>query len=202
MFEQINLKYEFSELEPSIDALTMETHYGKHHKTYTTNLNDAVAKAGLEGKTIEEILKNLDAVSDPALRKAIRNNGGGYYNHNLYFATMTPGGKALPESALKTQIEKQFGSLESLKEELTKTAVGQFGSGWAFLSVTPEKELVVSGSANQDNPLSEGSANTPILGIDVWEHAYYLKYKNLRGDYVKAFFEVLDWEEVAKLYEK
>ena len=184
MFEQVKLSYSFAALEPHIDALTMETHYSKHHATYTKNFNAAVEAAGLRGS-----------------RKALRNNGGGYYNHNLYFEIMSPDKNSAPEGKLAAAIEKHFGSLEALKEKLTALAVGQFGSGWAWLSANKDGELEVSASANQDNPLMEGKGFVPILGIDVWEHAYYLKYKNLRPDYVKAFFEVLDWKKVSEKYE-
>ena len=177
MFEQVKLDYAFAALEPYIDALTMETHYSKHHATYTKNFNAAVEAAGIAGKSAEQILSSLGEVKDEASRKALRNNGGGYYNHNLYFEIMSPEKHSAPEGKLAAAIEKQFGSVEALKEKLTALAVGQFGS------------------------LMEGKGFVPILGIDVWEHAYYLKYKNLRPDYVKAFFEVLDWKKVAEKYE-
>ncbi len=201
MFEQVKLDYAFAALEPYIDALTMETHYSKHHATYTKNFNAAVEAAGIAGKSAEQILSSLGEVKDEASRKALRNNGGGYYNHNLYFEIMSPEKYSAPEGKLAAAIEKQFGSVEALKEKLTALAVGQFGSGWAWLSANKDGELQVSASANQDNPLMECKGFVPILGIDVWEHAYYLKYKNLRPDYVKAFFEVLDWKKVAEKYE-
>ena len=183
MFEQVKLDYAFAALEPYIDALTMETHYSKHHATYTKNFNAAVEAAGIAGKSAEQILSSLGEVKDEASRKALRNNGGGYYNHNLYFEIMSPEKHSAPEGKLAAAIEKQF------------------GSGWAWLSANKDGELQVSASANQDNPLMEGKGFVPILGIDVWEHAYYLKYKNLRPDYVKAFFEVLDWKKVSEKYE-
>ena len=175
MFEQVKLDYAFAALEPYIDALTMETHYSKHHATYTKNFNAAVEAAGIAGKSAEQILSSLGEVKDEASRKALRNNGGGYYNHNLYFEIMSPEKHSAPEGKLAAAIEKQFGSVEALKEKLTALAVGQFGSGWAWLSANKDGELQVSASANQDNPLMEGKGFVPILGIDVWEHALLLK---------------------------
>ena len=202
MFEQIKLPYAYDALEPHIDALTMETHYSKHHAAYTKNLNDAAQKAGLEGKEITSILSSLESISDEALRKAIRNNGGGFYNHNLYFSTMSPDGGGEPSGILKAELDQTFGSFSAFQDQLSGLAAGQFGSGWGWLSVSKEGKLVLSSSANQDNPFMEGKGNIPILGIDVWEHAYYLKYKNLRADYIKAFFQVVDWKAVADNYEK
>lgn len=181
MYKQYQLPYAYGALEPHIDALTMETHYSKHHAAYTKNLNDAAEKAGVAGRDITELLANLDSIADSGLRKAIRNNGGGYYNHNLYFSTISPDGGGEPEGAL---------------------ALGQFGSGWAWLSAAAGGKLLLSASPNQDNPIIEGSGFVPILGIDVWEHAYYLKYKNLRADYVQAFYNVIDWKAVAANYEQ
>lgn len=201
MFEQVKLDYAFADLEPYIDTLTMETHYGKHHATYTANLNAAAEKAGVADKPIEEVLSSLDSIADPAVRTAVRNNGGGFYNHNLYFANFSPNAAKAAEGKLAAQIDKQFGSLENLKEELTKKAVGQFGSGWAWLSANASGELKVSNSLNQDNPLMDGEGYIPLLALDVWEHAYYLKYKNLRAEYIKAYFEVLDWKKVSERYE-
>jgi len=202
MFEQVKLDYDFNALEPYIDTLTMETHYGKHHATYTKNFNEAVEKAGLSNKSIEEILSSLSSISDESLRNALQNNGGGYYNHNLYFSIMSPKKNTKPNLSLEEAIERDFGSLNKLIETLQNLAMGQFGSGWAFLSTDKGGKLYATKAANQNNPLMEEGQHTPILGIDVWEHAYYLKYKNLRGDYVKNFFEVLDWEKVSKNYEK
>ena len=202
MFEQIALTYDFKALEPHIDELTMVTHYTKHHAVYTKNLNDAVSKdASLSGKRIEDILSNLSSISDEGLRTAIRNNGGGFYNHNLYFGTLSPDGGGDPDGALLKQIAADFGSIDALKEKATAAAIGRFGSGWAWLSTDASGKLSVSSSPNQDNPLMEGKGLAPILGIDVWEHAYYLKYKNLRADYVKAFWNVVNWTVVAKLYD-
>ena len=202
MFEQVKLDYDFNALEPYIDTLTMETHYGKHHATYTKNFNEAVEKAGLSNKSIEEILSSLSSISDEALRNTLQNNGGGYYNHNLYFSIMSPKKNTKPNLTLEEAIERDFGSLNKLIEALQDLAMGQFGSGWAFLSTDKEGKLYATKAVNQNNPLMEEGQHTPILCIDVWEHAYYLKYKNLRGDYVKNFFEVLDWEKVSENYEK
>lgn len=201
MFEQVKLDYDFNALEPYIDTLTMETHYGKHHATYTKNFNEAVEKAGLSNKSIEEILSSLSSISDESLRNALQNNGGGYYNHNLYFSIMSPKKDTKPNLSLEEAIERDFGSLNKLIETLQNLAMGQFGSGWAFLSTDGTGKLYATKAANQNNPLMEEGKHTPILGIDVWEHAYYLQYKNLRGDYVKNFFKVLDWEKVSKNYE-
>ena len=201
MFEQVKLDYDFNALEPYIDTLTMETHYGKHHATYTKNFNEAVEKAELSNKSIEEILSSLSSISDEALRNTLQNNGGGYYNHNLYFSIMSPKKNTKPNLTLEEAIERDFGSLNKLIETLQDLAMGQFGSGWAFLSTDKEGKLYATKAANQNNPLMEEGQLTPILCIDVWEHAYYLKYKNLRGDYLKNFFEVLDWEKVSKNYE-
>lgn len=201
MFEQVKLKYNFNDLEPYIDELTMITHYQKHHAAYTNNFNAAVEKAGLVGKSAEEILVGLDQVKDEALKAQLKNNGGGYYNHNLYFKTMAPNGKKAPEGKLAEKINATFGSFEALKEKLSQAAATRFGSGWAWLSADKQGNLSVTSSPNQDNPITETKGEwTPILGIDVWEHAYYLKYKNLRGDYIKEFFNVIDWQEVENLY--
>lgn len=202
MYNQIKLPYAYDALEPHIDALTMETHYSKHHAAYTKNLNDAVQKAGIEDKEITSLLSSLDSISDEALRKAIRNNGGGFYNHNLYFSTMSPDGGGQPQGTLGSELEKTFGSFSEFQTGLSSLAAGQFGSGWGWLSANQDGKLILSSSANQDNPLMEGNGFIPILGIDVWEHAYYLKYKNLRADYIKAFFSVVDWKAVAENYDK
>jgi superoxide dismutase, Fe-Mn family len=200
MFNQIQLPYAYDALEPHIDALTMETHYSKHHAAYTKNLNDAALKAGVADKDISLLLSSLDQISDEALRKAIRNNGGGFYNHNLYFGTMSPNGGGEPNGDLKAALDQAFGSFSDFKDKLSGLAAGQFGSGWGWLSSDRNGKLILSSSPNQDNPLMEGNGHVPILGIDVWEHAYYLKYKNLRADYIKAFFEVVDWNAVAANY--
>lgn len=195
MFEQVKLSYAFDALEPQIDALTMETHYAKHHATYTKNFNDLVAQVpAFEGKSAKEILMNVQMAPEN-LRQGIINNGGGYYNHNLYFESMAPGGKA-PSGKLAEKINAEFGSLAALQEKLHAAAIGQFGSGWAWL-VLEDGKLKVTASANQNSPLNEGNPNL-LLPVDVWEHAYYLKYKNLRADHVTAYFQVVDWDVVAK----
>ena len=200
MFEQYKITYGYDALEPHMDAETVETHYGKHHVTYTTNFNKAVEDAGLTGKTVEEILGSLDSVADEAKRTALRNNGGGYYNHNLFFEELTPGGSKEPTGELADMINGTFGSFDELKEKMTALAIGQFGSGWAWLEKDAEGNLFVSNSGNQDNPISLGTGHTPILTIDVWEHAYYLKYKNLRPSYVEAIWNLINWDIVAAKY--
>ncbi len=197
MFQQITLPYSYDALEPVIDALTVETHFGKHHAAYTKNFNDAAEKAGA-------LLASLDKVEDPALRKALRNNGGGFYNHNLYFSTLSPVAEAAkaPTGALLEKINATFGSVDECKAQLSAAAAGQFGSGWSWLSANAAGDLMISASPNQDNPISEGTGFVPILAIDVWEHAYYLKYKNLRPDYIKALFDIIDWKKVEALYAK
>ncbi|MBQ5330584.1 MAG: superoxide dismutase [Oscillospiraceae bacterium] len=199
MFEQVKLPYSFDALEPFIDTATMETHYGKHHAAYTKVFSEAAAKAGLEGKSAEEILSDLESVPDAALRKVLRNNGGGYLNHNIYFEALSPSPKKAPEGKLAECIDKTFGSLDALKEKLTAAALGQFGSGWAWLTVSKKGELEVVSTPNQDNPYSL-DLGTPLVALDVWEHAYYLKYRNLRGEYIKNFFEVLDWSVAEKRF--
>lgn len=202
MFEQVKLGYATNGLEPQIDQLTIETHYGKHHALYTKNLNDAAEKAGVADKDIEDLLASLDSVSDEALRKALRNNGGGFYNHNLYFSTLSAEKNTEPVGDLKVKIDEKFGDYATLKEKLTALALGQFGSGWAWLSANKAGDLMVSASPNQDNPISEGTGYIPILAIDVWEHAYYLNYKNLRADYVAKLFEIIDWKLVEANYQR
>ncbi|MFV0350934.1 MAG: superoxide dismutase [Oscillospiraceae bacterium] len=202
MFTQAVLPYAFDALEPHIDALTMETHYGKHHATYTKNLNDAAAKAGIEGKEIEAVLADWKKNAEESTKTIVRNNGGGFYNHNLYFLHLSPNGGKEPQGELAQRINSTFGSFADFKDQISKAAVGQFGSGWAWLSANASGDLQVSASPNQDNPLLETEGIwRPILGIDVWEHAYYLKYKNVRPDYVKAFFEVVNWDKVAENYQ-
>ena len=201
MFEQIKLDYATDALEPWIDQITIETHHGKHHATYTKNFNDLVEKAGLTGKSAEEILAHLDTV-DASLRQGLKNQGGGYYNHNLYFEMFSPNPAKAPTGKLADAINKKFGSLEACKEEISKLATAQFGSGWAWLSTDKSGVLTVSKTDNQDNPISEGTGMIPLIAFDVWEHAYYLKYKNLRPDYINAFWEVLDWGKVSARYEE
>lgn len=197
-FELAALPYAFDALEPFIDARTMEIHHGKHHKAYTDNLNNAIAGTEWEGKTIEDILSNLDKV--PADKKgAIQNNGGGYWNHNLFWDILKKNDGAMPSGALGDAIATTFGSFEAFKEQFSKAAMTRFGSGWAWLVVTAEGGLKVTSSPNQDNPVMTGEG-TPILGLDVWEHAYYLNYQNRRADYVAAFFSVVNWDRVAELY--
>ena len=199
MLELPSLSYAYDALEPNIDARTMEIHHSKHHNGYTTNLNNAIANTSLSDKSIEEILNGLDLNN-----KALRNNGGGYYNHSLFWKIMSPNGGGIPSGALASAIDSAFGSFESFKTEFTKAAATQFGSGWAWLCVHSDGTVKVCATANQDNPLMPGigCAGTPILGIDVWEHAYYLNYQNRRPDYIEAFFSVIDWNEVSKLYTK
>ena len=196
-FELPKLKYSFDALEPHIDAKTMEIHHDKHHAGYTSKLNDAIKGTDQEGKTIENILRNLD-MDD----KAVRNNGGGYYNHNLYWEIMTPNGGGKPSGDLATAIDKKFGSFDAFKDAFSKAGATQFGSGWAWLCVQEGGSLEVCSSPNQDNPLMPGvgCGGTPILGMDVWEHAYYLKYQNQRPAYIEAFFNVINWDEVSKRY--
>lgn len=201
MFEQIKLEYAFDALEPYIDTQTMEIHYGKHHAAYTANLNKLAEKAGKTDESIEEILVKVAEVEDIELRTGLRNNAGGYYNHNLYFKQIAPGGSNIPAGKLAARIDETFGSFDSLKEKLTTLAMGQFGSGWAWLSKTPDGNLYASKTDNQDNPISLHTGHTPIMCIDVWEHAYYLKYRNMRASYVDALWNVINWDIVGKLYE-
>ncbi|WP_428230631.1 superoxide dismutase [Flavobacterium sp.] len=197
-FELPQLPYAYDALEPHIDARTMEIHYTKHHNAYTTNLNAAIAGTDLEGKTIENILINLDKSN-----AAVRNNGGGYYNHNLFWTVMSPDGGGLPTGDLLAAIEASFGTFEEFKAKFAKAGATQFGSGWAWLTVQKGGKLEVVGTPNQDNPLMPevaGNGGTPILGMDVWEHAYYLNYQNRRPDYIEAFFSVINWTEVARRF--
>ncbi|MBP9792848.1 MAG: superoxide dismutase [Flavobacterium sp.] len=195
-FELPQLPYAYDALEPHIDARTMEIHHSKHHNAYTTNLNAAIAGTDLEGKSIEEILKNLDMT-----KAAVRNNGGGFYNHNLFWTVMSPNGGGLPTGELASAIDAAFGSFDEFKATFSKAGATQFGSGWAWLCVKDGK-LEVCGTPNQDNTLMPGvgCGGTPILGMDVWEHAYYLNYQNRRPDYIEAFFNVINWAEVARRY--
>lgn len=195
-FELKALPYAFDALEPYIDAKTMEIHHDKHHGTYTSNLNAALQGTALEGKSIEEVLKNISA--HPV---AVRNNGGGFYNHNFFWEIMTPGGAKQPEGELLKSLESAFGSYQGFKDAFTKAALTRFGSGWAWL-VKQGESLVISSTPNQDNPLMDLAEvkGTPVLGVDVWEHAYYLKYQNRRPEYVDAFFNVINWDEVTKRF--
>lgn len=198
-FELPKLPYAFDALEPHIDAKTMEIHHDKHHQGYTDKLNDAIKGTDKEGKTIENILTNLDMDN-----KAVRNNGGGYYNHNLFWTIMSPNGGGKPSGDLADAIDSAFGSFEDFKEKFSEAAKTQFGSGWAWLCVHKGGKVDVCSTPNQDNPLMPqiGCGGTPILGLDVWEHAYYLKYQNKRPDYVGAFWNVINWEEVSANYAK
>ncbi len=195
-FELPKLGYDYSALEPHIDARTMEIHHTKHHQAYTDKLNDAVKGSSLEGKSIEEILKNVSGQS-----AAVRNNGGGYYNHNLYWKILAPGGASNPEGDLSDAINESFGSLQNFRDAFVQAALTQFGSGWAWL-VLQNNKLVVSSTPNQDNPLMDVAdvQGKPILGVDVWEHAYYLKYQNKRPDYVNAFWNLINWDEVTRRF--
>jgi Fe-Mn family superoxide dismutase len=196
-FELPSLSYAYDALEPNIDARTMEIHHSKHHNGYTTNLNNAIANTPLENQSIEEILSSIDLDN-----KAVRNNGGGFYNHRLFWEIMSPQGGGTPSGDLGSAIEAAFGSFEDFKTVFSKAAATQFGSGWAWLCVHKDGSLEVCATANQDNPLMPGigCSGKPILGIDVWEHAYYLNYQNRRPDYINAFFNVIDWNKVGELF--
>ena len=196
-FELPKLKYSYDSLEPHIDSKTMEIHHGKHHAGYTNNLNNAISGSELENHSIEEILKNLNMENS-----ALRNNAGGYYNHNLFWDILSPSGGGKPNGRLLESINNGFESFENFKEEFSKAAATRFGSGWAWLCVHENGTLKVCSTANQDNPLMPGIGfdGFPILGIDVWEHAYYLNYQNRRPDYINAFFNIINWEKVNEKY--
>ncbi len=198
-FELPQLPYANDALEPHIDAKTMEIHHGKHHSGYTSKLNDALEGSTMASESIESILKNLDMNN-----AALRNHGGGYYNHCLFWQVMGPNGAQAPTGALSQAIEEAFGSFEDFKTAFSNAAATRFGSGWAWLCVHKGGQLEVCSSANQDNPLMPGigCGGTPILGLDVWEHAYYLNYQNRRPDYIGAFFNVINWEKVSKRFEQ
>jgi len=191
------LSYAYDALEPHIDAQTMEIHYSKHHQTYINNLNAALEGTSYAEVPVEELLARLDEMP-PSLHGALINQGGGHANHTLFWTVMSPSGGGEPHGELAAAIEAELGSFAAFKEAFTKAALSRFGSGWAWLSVTPQRTLVVESSANQDSPLMHG--NTPILGLDVWEHAYYLRYQNRRPEYIGAFYNVIDWDEVARRY--
>ncbi|SNS60274.1 superoxide dismutase, Fe-Mn family [Belliella buryatensis] len=195
-FELPKLPYDFNALEPHIDAKTMEIHHGKHHNAYVTNLNNAIAGTDLEGKSLEELMKVAGS------NAAVRNNGGGHYNHSLFWTILAPNGGGQPSGDLAAAIDAKFGSFDAFKEEFNKAAATRFGSGWAWLCVDEKKELCVCSSPNQDNPLMDVAEcpGTPILGLDVWEHAYYLNYQNRRPDYVGAFWNLVNWDEVSKRF--
>jgi Fe-Mn family superoxide dismutase len=193
------LPYPYDALEPHIDARTMEIHHTKHHATYITNLNNALqGHAALADQPIEQVLQDLNAVPE-GVRMAVRNNGGGHANHTLFWTVMGPGGGGEPSGALAAAISQAFGGFVGFKEEFSKAGMTRFGSGWSWLAVAPGGELKVLSTANQDTPLSDGL--TPILGLDVWEHAYYLKYQNRRADYVAAWWNVVNWTEVTRRFE-
>ena len=197
-FELPKLDYAYDALEPNIDAKTMEIHHSKHHNGYTSKLNSAISGSELEGKSIEEIMDNLDMSNS-----ALRNNGGGYYNHSLFWKVISPIDKGELTGELKQAIMNEFGSLDVFKSTFSKAAATQFGSGWAWLCVKKGGSVEVCSTPNQDNPLMSGigCGGVPILGIDVWEHAYYLNYQNRRPDYINAFFDLINWKEASKRYE-
>ena len=195
-FELPNLPYAHDALNPHIDTATMEIHHGKHHAAYIAKLNAAVSGSEMEGKSLEELIKNHTNVA------AVRNNGGGHWNHSLFWKVMSPTGGGTPQGALATAIDDAFGSFEKFKEAFSNAGATQFGSGWAWLCVGNGGKLEVCSTANQDNPLMPGLGceGLPILGLDVWEHAYYLNYQNRRPDYINAFFNVVNWEEVSRRF--
>ncbi|EEG43691.1 Superoxide dismutase [Flavobacteria bacterium MS024-3C] len=197
-FELPQLDYAHDALEPHVDARTMEIHHGKHHQGYTNNLNAAIAGSAMEGASIETILADLDLNNG-----AVRNNGGGFYNHNLFWKSMAPNGGGTPSGDLAAAIDASFGSFNAFKETFSKAAATRFGSGWAWLCVHKGGKLEVCSTPNQDNPLMPGigCGGFPILGLDVWEHAYYLNYQNRRPDYVNAFFNVINWSNATALFE-
>ncbi|MFD2938129.1 superoxide dismutase [Spirosoma flavum] len=193
------LPYPSDSLEPNIDKQTMEIHHGKHHNAYVTNLNNAIAGTEMENKSIEDLLASVSKAPI-----AVRNNGGGHYNHTLFWNTISGSGGGQPTGTLAEAISQKFGSFDAFKEEFTKAATTRFGSGWAWLIVTPEGELAITSSPNQDNPLMDIAEvkGFPVIGLDVWEHAYYLKYQNRRPDYIAAYFNVVDWSAAEKRYQQ
>lgn len=193
------LPYPANALEPYIDEQTMNIHHDRHHNTYVTNLNAALESApALQNKSVEELISDLGSVPEN-IRTAVRNNGGGHANHSLFWTVIGPGGGGTPSGAVASAIDNDLGGFDKFKEEFTKAAATRFGSGWAWLVVGKDGKLAVTSTPNQDNPLSEGQ--TPILGLDVWEHAYYLKYQNKRPDYIAAFWNIINWDEVNRRYE-
>lgn len=193
------LPYSYEALEPHLDRETMEIHHTKHHQTYINNINAAIEGTEWESLTVEQLVSKINDV--PAnLKAVVTNNGGGHANHSLFWTVLAPEAGGAPNGKLAAAIDAELGGLDTFKDAFVKAALTRFGSGWAWLSVTPEKKLVVESSGNQDSPLMHG--NTPILGLDVWEHAYYLKYQNRRAEYISAFFNVVNWAEVARRYEE
>ncbi|MGI9570548.1 MAG: superoxide dismutase [Desulfobulbia bacterium] len=193
------LSYAKDALEPHIDARTMEIHHDKHHNGYVTNLNKALEGSGVAEQSIEDLCRSIDQVPEN-IRTAVRNNGGGHANHSLFWTIMSPTGGGQPEGALAAAVDSELGGFQQFQEAFSKAAATRFGSGWAWLSVDGAGKLVIESTPNQDNPTMDG--RTPILGLDVWEHAYYLKYQNLRPSYITAFFSVIDWKEVARRYDQ
>lgn len=192
------LTYAYDALEPHIDAKTMEIHHTKHHQTYINNINAAIEGTTWENLSVEELVSKVNEV--PAdIKNVVINNGGGHANHSLFWTVMSPEGGGEPVGEIAEAINTQLGGFDAFKDAFTKAAISRFGSGWAWLSVTPDKKIVVESSGNQDSPLMHG--NTPILGLDVWEHAYYLKYQNRRPEYISAFYKVIDWQEVNRRYQ-
>ena len=204
-YELPPLPYAYDALEPHFDARTMEIHHTKHHQTYVTSLNNAVNDAGIEPVAVEELIKDIGALP-PAAQTAVRNHGGGHANHALFWTVLSPKGGGEPTGKLADAINNDLGGFERFKEQFIKAAQTRFGSGWAWLTVGKDGKLLVENSANQDSPLMGElvglSGGTPILGLDVWEHAYYLNYQNRRPDYISAFFNIINWEEVARRYEQ
>ncbi|MCB5191163.1 superoxide dismutase [Methylobacillus arboreus] len=192
------LDYAYTALEPHIDAQTMEIHHTKHHQTYINNVNAALEGTPFADEPVEALVAKLDSLPEN-LRGPVRNNGGGHANHSLFWKVLSPNGGGEPTGALADAIKADIGGFDVFKEAFTKAALTRFGSGWAWLSVTPEKKLIVESTGNQDSPLSHG--NTPVLGLDVWEHAYYLRYQNRRPEYIGAFYNVVNWDEVARRYQ-
>ena len=198
MYSLPDLPYSYAALEPHIDARTMEIHHTKHHQAYITNVNNALKDSPLAELPVETLITRLDDVPE-AVRTAVRNNGGGHANHSLFWTLLSPDGGGQPGGPLAAAIDKELGGFDQFKEAFSKAALTRFGSGWAWLSLTPQGKLVVESTPNQDNPLMSG--HRPILGLDVWEHAYYLHYQNRRADYISAFFNIINWSEVERLYQ-
>lgn len=199
LFTVPDLPYSFDALEPHIDAETMRIHHDKHHGAYVANLNKAIEGTEYASWSIEDLVRRWASLPE-SIRGAVRNNGGGHYNHSLFWTMIGPGAGGKPTGSLAAAIDRDLGGFDAFKAAFTKAALGRFGSGWAWLSIGSDKKLLIESTPNQDNPLTEG--RTPLLGVDVWEHAYYLKYQNRRADYLEAFFSLINWKTVAALYEK